>query len=54
MEYARESLDRIEKIKKLRNAQVIVYANNYHGKTDIKDIHSDISKAKDVEKLMEI
>lgn len=54
MEYPRESLDRIEKIKKLRNAWVIVYANNYHGKIDIKDIHSEISKAKDVEKLMEI
>lgn len=43
-EYWLESLDRIEKIKKLKNSWVIPYANHYHGKQDIDFV---IQKGKD-------
>lgn len=53
MDYSNESIDRLEKIRKLKEAGVIVYANNYHGKTDISHIQSQEAKAKQVESLQE-
>lgn len=50
-EYWNESLDRIEKIKKLKSAWVIVYANNYHWKMDISEIAKNNSNLKEVEVL---
>ncbi len=52
-DYSNESIDRIEKIKKLKAAWVIVYANNYHGKTNIDKIRTQEDKLKEVETLME-
>jgi len=52
-EYGNESLDRIEKIKKLKAAWVIVYANNYHWKMDISEIVKNNSNLKKVEVLQE-
>ncbi len=52
-EYWNESLDRIEKIKKLKEAWVIVYANNYHGKMAIAEIAQNSNKVKEVELLQE-
>ena len=52
-DYSLESLDRIEKIRKLKEAWVIVYANNYHGKQDISEISKNNSDLKDVEILQE-
>ncbi len=52
-EYWNESLDRIEKIKKLKNAWVIVYANNYHWKQDIDFVIKNTSDLKEVEVLQE-
>ncbi len=49
--YSNESLDRIEKIKKLKEAWVITYANNYHWKVDISDILDQKEKVKPVEEL---
>ena len=37
-DYGNESLDRMEKIKSLKQAGVLVYANNYHGKMDIIEL----------------
>nr|MDD3720547.1 lysine--tRNA ligase [Candidatus Gracilibacteria bacterium] len=51
--YSNESIDRIEKIKKLKEAGVIVYANNYHGKVDIQDVLKKQDKSKEVELLQE-
>ena len=42
-EYSNESIDRIEKIKKLKAAWVITYANNFHGKMDISEITSPLA-----------
>jgi lysyl-tRNA synthetase, class II len=52
-EYSLESLDRIEKIRKLKEAWVIVYANNYHWKQDISEIVKNNSNLKEVEVLQE-
>lgn len=49
--YSNESLDRLEKIKKLKEAWVITYANNYHWKVDIVDILNKTEKIKSVEDL---
>ncbi len=38
MDYSRESQDRMKKIQDLKDAGVIVYANNYRWKIDIADI----------------
>lgn len=51
--YSNESLDRIEKIKKLKEAWVIVYANNYHGKINIDEITKNNLNLKEVEVLQE-
>ncbi len=51
--YSNESLDRIAKIKKLKNAWVVVYANNYHWKIDIIEIINKKEKIKDIEQLQE-
>lgn len=52
-EYGNESLDRIEKIKKLKESGVIVYANNYHGKQDISEVAKNNSNLKEVETFQE-
>lgn len=52
MEYWRESLDRQAKIEALKNAWVICYANNFHGKMDISDI-KEIKDLSEAEALME-
>ncbi len=51
--YSNESLDRIEKIKKLKNAWVIVYANNFHGKINIEDLRNENWKLREVEEIQE-
>lgn len=51
--YSNEALDRIKKIKLLKEAWVVTYANNYHGKIDIEKIISQKDKAKDVSVLQE-
>lgn len=51
MEYWRESLDRQAKIQALKDAWVICYANNYHGKQDISDI-KEIKELSEAEDLM--
>lgn len=50
-EYSNESIDRIEKIKKLKAAWVITYANNFHGKKDISEIIKNVSDTKEVDVL---
>jgi lysyl-tRNA synthetase class II len=46
--YSNESKDRIKKINDLKSAGVIVYANNFPSKIDIKDIKEKASsKTKD-------
>ena len=40
MDYSKESQDRMKKIQDLKDAGVIVYANNFQGKIDISDIRS--------------
>lgn len=52
MEYSKETLDRKEKIKKLKGAGVIVYANNYRGKEDIAFIKDQKAKIKDLDTLL--
>ncbi len=52
MDYSKESLDRQEKIKNLKDAWVITYANNYRWKQDIIEIRKEESYIKDIEKLM--
>jgi lysyl-tRNA synthetase class 2 len=58
MDYSNESRDRQEKIRKLKDAGVIVYANHYHGKQDMAYIkwqsESDNWLVKDVEILMNV
>lgn len=51
MDYSRESQDRIKKIKELKEAWIICYANNYRWKQDIKLIREK-KDYKEVEKLM--
>jgi len=53
-EYSRESLDRQEKIEKLKQAGVIVYANNYRWKINISDIRKNEDKVKDIESLIKL
>jgi len=48
MQYSLESIDRIEKIKKLKSAWVVVYANNYHWKNDISNIIQKSSEDKSI------
>jgi len=48
--YSNEALDRISKINKLKEAWIIVYANNYHWKIDIEEIKNS-SSIKNVEDL---
>lgn len=52
MDYPRESIDRIEKIKALKKAWVICYANNYRWKEDIIKIKEQ-KNIKDTDALME-
>lgn len=52
MDYSKESLDRMQKIQALKDAGVIVYANNYHGKMAICDIEARKNEVKEVEILM--
>jgi len=40
MTYSKEAQDRMQKIETLKRAGVTVYAQNYHGKQDIRDILS--------------
>lgn len=53
MDYSNESIDRLEKIRKLKEAGVIVYANNYHGKTDVRTVLSQGEKARPIEDIQE-
>lgn len=50
MDYSRESVDRQAKIEALKNAWVICYANNFHGKQDISKIKEikELSKSEDL------
>ena len=52
-DYSNESLDRIEKTKKLKNAWVIPYANCFHQKQDIEFIKKDAKNIKTIEELQE-
>jgi lysyl-tRNA synthetase, class II len=52
MDYSKESLDRKEKIKKLKEAGVIVYANNYRGKQDISFVQNKKESVKELEILL--
>ena len=49
MEYSRESIDRMEKIEKLKKAWVIPYANNFRWKMDISKIIEKQDKIKEVD-----
>ncbi len=53
MQYSNESLDRQKKIQDLKNAGVICYANNFHGKQDISDIIAKQDQTKEATALME-
>ncbi len=54
MQYCNESLDRIEKIKKLQKAWVIVYADKFNKKHDIEQLtQTEENKIKDSWTLME-
>ncbi|MBS8121432.1 lysine--tRNA ligase [Candidatus Vampirococcus lugosii] len=52
MNYTNESLDRIQKIKKLKDAGLIVYANKFDKKYDISEILKNKDKIKDASYLM--
>ncbi len=52
MDYSNESLDRKDKIRKLKEAWVIVYANNYRGKENIAFVQKQEDKIKDLEILL--
>lgn len=51
--YSNESLDRITKIKKLKDAFVIPYANHFHWKKDISKIILETEKVRKVEDIQE-
>lgn len=51
MEYSIESKERLEKIRKLKEAGVVVYANNYRGKQDISQVRAQDSKIKTLERI---
>ncbi len=53
MEYSRESQDRMKKIKELKDAWIIPYANNFRGKQDILFIREQKNSIKEVDFLME-
>jgi len=56
MTYSKEAQDRMQKIETLKRAGVIVYAQNYHGKQDIRDILSTSDeqwRVKEAENLMQ-
>lgn len=53
MTYSKEALDRKEKIRLLKEAGVIVYANNFRGKQDIEFVLENKDKMKDVVPMME-
>jgi len=50
--FSKEALDRLEKIKLLKEASVVPYANKFEDKQDIKDIKGKPEKVKDVEPMM--
>lgn len=52
MQYPNESLDRIEKIRQLKEAGVIPYANNYHGKQDISFVNTQQSQIKELDTIL--
>lgn len=52
MDYSKESLDRIKKIKDLKDAWVICYANNYRWKQDTSFIKNQNDSIKEVDYLM--
>lgn|GEM_PF-792862 len=52
-DYSNESLDRMQKIQKLKDAQVLPYANHYHGKQDIIDVLKQTQKVGNVEDYQE-
>ena len=52
MEYSKESVDRQQKIKNMKDAGIICYANHFRWKQNLVDIRKKEAKAKDVEKLM--
>jgi lysyl-tRNA synthetase class 2 len=52
MDYSKESLDRIKKIKDLKDAWVICYANNYRWKQDISFVKTKTDSLKEVDSLM--
>ncbi len=51
MTYSKESIDRIQKIEDLKNAGVIVYANNFRWKVDIEKIRKEEKSIKELEKI---
>lgn len=50
--YSNESFDRIKKIKKLKDANIVPYANHYHWKTNIDKVISS-KNIKNIEDLQE-
>ena len=52
MYYSKESLDRQEKIKNLKNAGVICYSNSFAWKIDITEVRKNEKQTKEVEDLM--
>ena len=53
MDYSKESIDRQTKIQNMKDAWIICYANNFHGKQNISEIRSHESEVKEVAELME-
>lgn len=51
--FSKEALDRLEKIRLLKESWVIPYANKFEWKQDIKDIKGKPENVKDVEPMME-
>ena len=52
MTYSKESIDRQKKIADLKNAGVICYANNYHGKINIEKLYDESLEKKEANILM--
>jgi lysyl-tRNA synthetase, class II len=53
VEYSKEAVDRQAKIQAMKDAGIICYANNFHGKQDVSEIRTFESQTKDVTDLME-
>jgi hypothetical protein len=53
VDYSKEAIDRQAKIQAMKDAGIICYANNFHGKQDISEIRTFESQAKDAATLME-